>query len=508
MKLVNLRRQLGFTAIEMMVVLIVAMGALTMGGTAINTYTDNLANQAAADHAKQVRDGAQRYVKDNYAAILAVATPAAPASITVAMLQATNYLPASFTATNGFGQSYSILALEPVAGQLQTLIVTTGGETIAELGIRRIAQLIGAQGGYVSSVNTAVAAGSYGGWATALPGNYGVTPGAGHLAIALFFADSGTVSDYLYRNLVTGHPELNTMNVPLIMASVQTSGNACATTGSIARDVNGAVLSCQSGTWKAQGGAGGVSYWGDPVTTYGVLPACVAGIAWQTRIVETPGGGSGPRAYTCDGSSWQALAVDNNGNLTVAGTLTASTVNAGTVNATTGNITTVNASALNGTNASISSTATINALAGNLQITPTVAEGGGCAPDGRLAMSNATSGLLLSCQSGTWKKQASGAGYDSLQVYPTVVGRFSFGNDFPGAALSDCIALGAGWRVPSFSEASYLLLKGRMTPYPGSGSFWTANASSNGYFSIGFSSGNVIAYDNSGGSLCYVLCVK
>lgn len=364
-----LRLQRGFTAIEMMVVMIVSISALALGGQWMSNYSDNMLNQAAADHAKSVADAATRYIKDNYSAVTAVATPTTPASITVPMLQSTNYLPASFTANSPYGQSYSILALEPVAGQLQTLIVTNGGDTISELNLRRVAQLIGAKGGYVSLTASTNATGSYGGWTMPLA-SYGVSPGAGHVAVALFFQDGSLVSDYVYRNAVAGHPELNTMNTPLIMASVQTLGDACTTTAAIAADSNGAVLSCQSGTWKSQGS----SYWQDPVNNVASLPTCNAAAAWQTRVVKTPTTGSGPRAYTCDGATWQALAVDDSGNLTIPNNLT------------------------------VAQTAMVNKLAGNLQVTATAAEGAACTGEGRIASSTTTSGLILSCQSSRWKK--------------------------------------------------------------------------------------------------------
>lgn len=369
------RLQQGFTAIEMMVVLIVSVSAMALGGQWMSNYSDNMLNQAAADHAKSVADAATRYIKDNYSAVTAVATPTTPASITVAMLQSTNYLPASFAAKSPYGQSYSVLALEPVANQLQTLIVTSGGDTISELNLRRVAQLIGAKGGYVSSAATTNATGSYGGWTVPLA-SYGVSPGAGHVAVALFFQDGSLVSDYVYRNAVPGHPELNTMNTPLIMASVQTLGNACTTTASIAADSNGAVLSCQGGTWKTQGSA----YWQDPVNNVAGLPTCNAAAAWQTRVVKTPTTGSGPRAYTCDGAAWQALGIDDSGNLTIPNNLT------------------------------VGQTATINKLAGNLQITATAAEGAACTGEGRIASSTTNSGLILSCQSGRWTGQGIGSG--------------------------------------------------------------------------------------------------
>ncbi len=162
----------------------------------------------------------------------------------------------------------------------------------------------------------------------------------------------------------------NSMLAPLTFGVSQTVGAAC-TTGQIGRDASGNVLACVSSVWKQAGSA----YWQDPVANMATLNGsypCSASVAWQTRVVQAPSVGSGPRAYTCDGTTWQALAVNDSGNLTIAGT------------------------------------ATINALNGNLQVTAMAAEGAACTGEGRIASSTTTSGLILSCQSGVWKK-ASGS---------------------------------------------------------------------------------------------------
>lgn len=406
------RLQRGFTAIEMIVVLIVSISALGLGSAWINNYSDNMLNQSAAEHGKSVADAAARYIKDNNSAVLATATPTVPASITVAMLKTTGYLPSSFTANSPYGQSYSILALEPTAGQLQTLIVTTGGDTIGELNLRRIAQLIGAKGGYISSADTTKAQGAYGGWSMALA-SYGVTPGAGHVAMALFFEDGALVSDYLYRSAVTGHPELNQMATNLDLGgfrltnlqAVATIGSACGAgvnTGDVAKGPAGEVLSCQGGTWKTQGG--GSAFWGDPVGTFATLPACNAAAAWQVRVVQTPTTGTGARAYACNGAgTWQALGVNDAGALTIDGALTANgnvtLGNAATDTVTINGATTANSSLTIGNGTAATSTNT-------LVVNRTATEGGACSPNGAVARDAV--GLILSCQSSSWKSQGGG----------------------------------------------------------------------------------------------------
>ncbi len=214
----NCCSQRGFTAFEVMVVLIISIAMLGLGAQYMASYADNLSNQATADHMNLVANAASRYIKDNYAAVLAAAGPLKPATITVSMLKRTGYLATVIAELNPFGQHYQILALKPSTKQLQTLVITNGGEAISEINIRRIAQLLGARGGFISELNKKQAQGSYGGWQIALSA-YGIAPRGGYLASALFFDDGAVVHDYLYRSNIAGHPELNRMNTDLDLAN-------------------------------------------------------------------------------------------------------------------------------------------------------------------------------------------------------------------------------------------------------------------------------------------------
>lgn len=246
----------GFTAIELMVVLIVAVSAMALGGDAVNNYLNGLEYQSAAGHAKQVQEAARKYVEANSAAIQAATTATTPADITVTMLKNTGYLANSVADTNVFSQSYTIRVLQPVAQKLDVLLVTTGGTVIPELGLRRIAQIIGAEGGYVGSLAPTIANGSYGGWSiplTTLPGSsYGVNPGAGHLAVSMFLMNNGAASgDYVYRNAVAGKPELNKMTTPLtvpkiIPTAIVVEDAVCSDPpGTMATDATGTIYVCK-----------------------------------------------------------------------------------------------------------------------------------------------------------------------------------------------------------------------------------------------------------------------
>ncbi|WP_033962487.1 shufflon system plasmid conjugative transfer pilus tip adhesin PilV, partial [Pseudomonas aeruginosa] len=247
------RKQQGFAAIEMIVVLILVISALGIGAQAMFDHADNMAAQTTADHQKIISDAAAAYIKDNYAAVVAAAGPTTPATITTTMLKNTGYLQGSISDRNSFGQAYSVLAIEPTPNKLQTLVVTTGGETISETNIRRIAKQVGARGGYVSNVDTTKVEGSFGGWAVPLA-SYGVSPGAGHLATALFFDDGALTNDYLYRKSVAGHPEVNRMNTSIDMGgnNLNNTGTVNAAAANITGNASVAGNATVGGTIKGQ----------------------------------------------------------------------------------------------------------------------------------------------------------------------------------------------------------------------------------------------------------------
>lgn len=423
-----MRKQSGFTLIEVVASLAILGVILALSARMADQYMLDTKNQAAASHTKQVIDASQKYIKDNYAAIVASATPTVPVSITVANLVAGGYLPTGFNATNAVGHTIATYALEPTANQITAVAVTSGAPVINDLDLGVIAAAIGEAGGSIRSSATTTLTGSFGKWAIPLA-NYGVAPGAGHFGGAIWFDQTGgLVTDYVYRAAVPGHPEANTMTTPLIMSSTQTLAAACTTTGAIARDATGAVLSCQGGVWNTQGSA----YWKDAVTNFASLPACNAAAKWQTRVVGTPAIGTQPRAYACDGATWIALGVDNNGNLTLPGsTLYAGSGSDGAYGGLTIQGSKNGWSGVKFKDSAGTDSGTLmmhpsysgfylpgdagwrwyvdnsgNSIQGgtaqmaNAVITGTATVGAACSPNGKVAQDG--TGLLLSCQSGVW----------------------------------------------------------------------------------------------------------
>lgn len=213
----NLKQQKGaVTLLETLGVLIVAGLIMPSVWGWLLDDSDSKVNRATADHDKQVVFAATQYIKDNYAAVLANATASTPAMITVPMLksQYPQMFATGFSANNPYAQTVTVRAYQPTAGTLDTIIVTSGGQAIGEGNMRKIAQLVGGAGGYISSTNPNVANGTYGAWG---PKTIPNSPGAGHMVYSLMFQNGSLVTDYLYRKAVPGRPELNQMNTAIDM---------------------------------------------------------------------------------------------------------------------------------------------------------------------------------------------------------------------------------------------------------------------------------------------------
>lgn len=327
------------------------------------TGADNAKVAATAQQLKQMDDAVQGFVQTNFATIKTTATASVPYGISVAALQTAGYLPAGFASLNPYGQTWAAQVLQPSAGNLQALVLSSGGIAIGATKLAQIASQTGSQGGFVpyagqfaiapgTGMSNANAYGVYGGWQVSLIGY--TNPGSGHLVGLNYFNNGSLTNSYLYRNAVPGNPGLNTMNTPLIMAAVQTTGSACTTAGAIAQDGSGAVVSCQGGVWKSSASA---SYWKDPVPAESALPSA-GNNKGDVRLSNLD-----QRAYAWSGSAWVPLAIDMNGNMLVPGVLTANQMQ-------------------------INGVATVGAV---------------CSPNGLVAQNG--SGVLLSCQSSVWQQQ-------------------------------------------------------------------------------------------------------
>lgn len=242
--MISKRNQAGMLGLDAAMALLVLSVLIGLASLWIFKLMDAQEFRIAADKQKAVAEALSKYLKDNYSVVLASATATVPVQITVTMLRNTNYLPAGFVETNGFGQTLIGLARKPNPNQLEAIVLTTGGQAVSELGVRTIAENLGGPGGFISSTTPNVIQGARGGWQVALS-NYAMNPGPGHTASALFLMDGTLANDYLYRNAIPDHPELNTMNTALNMGgnninnagAITATGNVSTSSDVIARAV-------------------------------------------------------------------------------------------------------------------------------------------------------------------------------------------------------------------------------------------------------------------------------
>jgi type II secretory pathway pseudopilin PulG len=368
----------GFTLLELLGALAIGSMMILSLSTMIDTSLTDTKGQQTAQYQSQVASAAAKYITANYAILVAMASPTTPVPVLIDALKATGYLSTGFSTQNAYGQTPCILVLQPAPNKLDVLIVTEGGSDIADKDIGYIAANAGQGGGYITETGPPEAKGAFESWLldTATLAIYisqkcsATAAGSGHLANALFYSGPGQLAtDFLYRDAVSGRPELNRMKTPLHIVNAatpaveDTSDTDCistniATFGGISTNLLGEVLSCQAGIWRRQG----TKFWKDPVATYLSLPA-LGNTVGDVRMVTGLN-----RAFTWNGS-WKPLAVDENGRLT----------------------------------------------ADEIQIDGIVVKGTVCPSNGLLGRD--INGLTLSCQSGIW------SGFSTIELGASILER-------------------------------------------------------------------------------------
>lgn len=193
----------GFTLLEMLVAIIVGILMLSMVTRyAVDTMSAKVGD-VAADHLKIVTNGTLKYIADNKQTILDNAGATSPYVVATSVLVSGGYLPPGFSTTNPFGQTYETRIVQPSAGVLLPLLVTKGGDAVSDKDALRVSRTLGAAGGLIRSNDTTKAQGTYGGWQVNLS-PYSVSPGRGHLAVALFMA-SATAAGIVAASPSTGN---------------------------------------------------------------------------------------------------------------------------------------------------------------------------------------------------------------------------------------------------------------------------------------------------------------
>lgn len=211
-----------------------------------------------------------------------------------------------------------------------------------------------------------------------------------------------------------------------------TAGAACSGTGLIAQQ-GGAILSCVGGVWKGQGS----DYWRDPVTSYANLPT--SDPVGTVRLSKDTG-----RAYRWTGGSWTALAVDQNGDMNVPNRMTSDDILTSKLydKQNTGYYLDPNStSRLNYANMNVA------------KLTTNYVEGAACTTK---EVGTTSSGDLMSCVGGVWKKSGGGL---------NCVTKSLSGGNYHGQTLS-CDAGytmtggGCGWRSDGNNGFVYSLPNG------------------------------------------------
>jgi prepilin-type N-terminal cleavage/methylation domain-containing protein len=309
----------GFTLIEVLAAL--AIAALMMVGLAvmINSSLQDTRGQQAALYQSQLTEAATRLIQQNYAALAKQASGSSPVVVplTGTPYQLSNYLSGSVNNINSYGQTPCLLIYGASAsGALQGLLVTEGGSTIPDAELGYIAANAGAGGGSIQAMSTpaGTAHGAYGSWTLTTPNPAGAScsgtkTGVGHLTSLIYY--NGTQAqnaDYLYRVAVPGDAAANAMQVPIVLDQSVSDYSACTQPGSIAADASGNVVNCDADSmqWTPQASF----HWREPVANAASLPTPAnQGDVRMTLATN--------RAYTYNGSTgaWQALAVDEAGNL-------------------------------------------------------------------------------------------------------------------------------------------------------------------------------------------------
>lgn len=334
--------------------------------------TSNLQlGRAAAEYSKVVSQATQKYISDNYDAVLANATATKPAVVTITMLKTAKYLPASLSDVSPYGQTYTAYAIQPQANNLQTMLVSSGGSNIPKGQLIKITNMIGSQGGYISPDSPSLVKGAYGSWSMPLS-SYQLSNNPGHLASALFFVSGQVSNDYLYRSSVTGHPELNRMNTDLDMGSNNVNNINTVNAGTV--NTTGETY---TGGWYRTTGDGGLYF-----QKYGG--------GWRmtdTNTISTYGGKS----------VYSEKDISAAGNMTAGGQVRGASVQSNTDINAGGNI---------AANGQVRANGDLSA-GGVLELDQVNVAGAACSPNRKISVDAA--GGILSCQSGAWKGAKSGS---------------------------------------------------------------------------------------------------
>lgn len=330
----------------------------------------------AAGQANTVQKAVNRYIADFQSTIASNNSPSTAYTLTVPMLVSANYLPSGYSSKNAYTATYQTLIFQPMANKFHSMTFMSGGTPLTMSQARRLANYIGASGGYIEN---GIAKGALGSWQENLTAFGGYNPGDGTVVIAGFYANGALVNDYLYRHSVAGHPELNTMGTSLNMGGndINAGNSLNANNGNFSQTVNSQTLNAASDVNTARLTAqqsvqsnGWISANGNIVSNSNIS---AAGSITSNSTISAAGN------ITSNGQIWSAGTITSYGDVVADGNLRSSHD---------------------------------AVLGGILKLGQVNNVGTWCDTWG--AISRDPSGAILSCQSGVWTSPSSGA-YDLSQ---------------------------------------------------------------------------------------------
>ena len=267
--------------------------------------------QVEAGQLATITDAALQYEYGNSATLEA---PNSSHAVTVAQLIAQGYLPSGTRTTDSFGNTISVLFNADGSGNVTGYVIDQGQKVYTDLEAGQLTLALGDRGGAVpaallSGQHPNTIYGSGGTWQASAPA--GVAAGSIEVEVEPNATQEANDSRFLWRVAAPNAAD-NTMATPLILGAIETVGNSC-TPGSISSASNGDLLECpDTGAWTPISG-----HWRSPVATYAALPGSGNNNGDVRLTLDTD------RAFAWNGGSWQALAVDQNGNMTVPNQLSA-----------------------------------------------------------------------------------------------------------------------------------------------------------------------------------------
>ena len=279
----------------------------SMVGLQHTAFSDQVA-QVEAGQLARITDAALQY---EYGYMASLSAPGSTHTVTVAQLIAQGYLPPGTKTTDAMGDPISVQYQADGSGNVTGYVVAQGTYRYPDPDAGQILLDLGDRGGYVPEVPISgqvagVVYGTGNTWQSPAPA--GIGPGSIAVKVESNAAQQADDSRFLWR-VPAPTAAGNTMSTPLILGAVENVGWSC-TPGAISRDSNGSLLDCpNTGSWTEVGGG----HWRAPVSTYAALPGTGNQNGDVRLTLDTD------RAFAWNGGSWQALAVDQSGNLHVPG---------------------------------------------------------------------------------------------------------------------------------------------------------------------------------------------